>query len=344
MLRFQSFKNISIDWFLFFRALDKVLKYLNAKGQHYISYSQYNLSTSDKSHKVEIYNYSDTVILLQGQVSKKNKRIVWTIKNYLNNYKNIVIVISTWDGVDCNLAREIVQNHFQDYAHQIKILANATPSNPGVANINLQIVSTLRGLEYIKALDRNFVMKSRTDQGIFRHNGLQILKSNWSLHNVQSLDREKIVIGSRNTFLFRYFSFSDMLQFASIDTLLKFWSTPLDEREAQHIDMTEVRSTLEWSQMNLAETYLVRSYLAAKGSPVDYSFKTHLEALTGSFIVVDSEVLDFSWTKYTYSFSPWRQNSCTYPAYEVTQDDWLNGNLLMEKAIELERFASEPWT
>jgi len=292
---------------------------------------------------LNLQDHSDTALIMQGQVRKSNKKIFWIIKNYLNNHKNLVIIISTWEGKDSYNAKKILSKLTNLENERVRIITNPLPDFAGIANVNLQIISTLEGLRMAHQLGKKFVVKTRTDQGLLKHDAVQILKSNWARFNKDKGSLERIVIGSRNTFLFRFFSFSDMLHFGSVKTLLAFWETALDQRREYDFPVTKPESAKDWSSMNLAEVYLVRNYLQREGIPNDLDFRTHLEALLKYFIVVDSESLGFTWTKYGYNKSPWLKNGFPYVKYEVSHSDWLNGEKLLENASDIEKYSEAKW-
>ena len=328
---------------LFTKILDQWFSIFDKKGDYFLSYSAYSIKMLIESPTLNRQDFSDTALIMQGQVRKSNRKIIWILKNYLNNHKNLVIIISTWEGDDNENAKKVLSKLSDFENERVKIVTSPLPDYAGIANINFQIVSTLKGLRTAHQLGKDFVVKTRTDQGLLKHDAITILKSNWARFNNKESFLERIVIGSRNTFLFRFFSFSDMLHFGTVKTLVEFWDTPLDHRKEYDISVTKSESAKDWSALNLAEVYLVRNYLQRKDIPNDLDFRTHLEALLNCFIVVDSESLGFSWTKYGYNKSPWLENGFPYVKYEVSHSDWLEGEMLLENASDIERYSEAKW-
>lgn len=325
------------------KVLDKFFQLLDSQGKSFLSYSIFSIKPSRERNEIIALDYSDTAIIMQGQVNRKNKKFVWTLRNYLNNYRNVEVIVSTWQGEDEAEAKRQISKLSNEEKARVILVASVVPTNSGIANVNLQIVSTLEGLKIASGLNKKFVLKSRTDQGIFRHDAIQILRLNWSIHNKESQENERIVIGSRNTFLFRYFSYSDMLQYGTREALLRFWDTELDSRLINDNGNEEAATAREWSEKNLAEVFLVRGYLARMQIANNFTFESHLKALMKCFIVVDSETLGFLWSKYSYNYSPWRRNGFPYVTYEVSQNDWMNGNMFLEKSSEFEKYADQRW-
>lgn len=328
-----------------FRAkiIDQLFSILDLRGSNFLSYSSYSLEVPCNSAPSPFEDFSDTLVLMQGPILSANKKIFWIIKNYLSNYNNILIMISTWEGKDLDNANKVL-SHFTDIEKkQIRVIANPIPSNPGIANINLQIFSTIKGLNEAKLTNRKYVVKTRTDQALVKHNAISILKHNWNSFNGTDKVLEKIVIGSRNTFLFRFYSFSDMLQFGTIGGLISFWETPLDKRTTKDFQTNSPRSAKDWASMNVAEVYLVRNYLQRKGVSTELTLESHLNALAKCFIVIDSEILGFAWTKYGYRFSPWQENGFPYVKYEISHHDWLNIIRILQNSKVLEAYSERDW-
>jgi hypothetical protein len=329
--------------FVITKILDQLFSLFDKKGNYFLEYSAFSIKKQVESPLLNLQDHSDTALIIQGQVHKSNHKIFWMIKNYLNNHKNLVVIVSTWEGEDSSNATKILSKLTNLEKERVKIISSPLPNYPGIANINLQIISTLHGLRTAKQLGKKFVLKTRTDQGFLKHDAVQILKINWARFNENKGSLERIVIGSRNTFLFRFYSFSDMIHFGTVNTLLTFWETTLDHRKEYDFPVTKPKTASDWSSMNLAEVYLVRNYLRKVGIPHDLDFKTHLEALLNCFVVVDSECLGFTWTKYGYNKSPWFKNGFPYVKYEVTHSDWLNGEKLLQNAPLLEKYAEAKW-
>jgi hypothetical protein len=88
----------------------------------------------------------DTTILIQGKVDD----LVYDF--YLKNYKNTLIVISTWE--DCLL-------DITNTASTTFLIRNKYPMDSGLQNANLQIISTLTGLSNINT---KYTIKIRGDE------------------------------------------------------------------------------------------------------------------------------------------------------------------------------------
>ena len=322
--------------------LDQIFRKMNKKNKWRLQYIIFSKETDRIKKQVHLETFSDVVILLQGPIPDDVDQLLHTIRTYLDLYLNLEIVISTWSDKNLHNFLSVVSNLPEKYKESIHILGSDKPEYPGIANINLQIYSTRRGLDHIANMNKKYVLKSRTDQELLNCNAISILRYEWKKFNTKIYEKEKIVIASRNTFLFRPYSYSDMLQFGTIKTLSEFWDVPLDQRK-QEGALGAVKTPMEWSKQNLAEVYLVRHYLKKNDFNPHFNFLSHLEALSKYFIVVDSETLGFYWSKYSYNVGPWKQLGFPYPTYEISAYDWENISVIREQAEHLQIYCSMEW-
>ena len=108
------------------------------------------------SHKIKIdlwdssiffkrqYTFDDTAIVLQGPIEYTNNYTEETFKLYRLIYPNVPIVISTWKGgATDNFRKECEEN-------SVILLENEIPTPRGIANINLQLKSSLQGVKFIR--------------------------------------------------------------------------------------------------------------------------------------------------------------------------------------------------
>lgn len=314
----------------------------NNHGQ-YLTYRTMLTSQINDNQWIFAEDYSDVAIILQGPIPQKTNFLETVIRHYLNLYPNLVVIISSWQENNLSRFIETCAKLPAEQQGRLHFLQNEKPENPGIANVNLQIVSTFNALELASKLGKRFIIKSRVDQVLTNHLSISILREKFvhSMHEAPNL--HKIVIGSRNTFLFRPYSFSDMLQFSDIETLISFWSVPLDDRTPQQLKVTTNSTPMAWSMQNLAEVYLVRNYLARVGYPPEFDFLSHLNALRQYFAVVDSESLGFYWNKYSHNQSSWARSDFPYPTYEISEHDYDHPEKFFKNSLAFSVYCHQPW-
>ncbi len=101
----------------------------------------------------------------------------------LNEFAGYTIIYSTWDG---QVARRLLELSHRPKGGEFLVHLQANPKISGVANLNLQKLSTLGGLERARAIGFKRVLKWRSDQVPVRFQsallGLENSKSFGFLH------------------------------------------------------------------------------------------------------------------------------------------------------------------
>jgi hypothetical protein len=91
-------------------------------------------------------NMNDVTILIQGKILKQSYDF------FIKNYLDFPVIISTWVDTDIE---------FNDLPNNFVVILSPYPDERGEQNLNLQIVSTLAGLEKVKT---KYVIKIRGDE------------------------------------------------------------------------------------------------------------------------------------------------------------------------------------
>ena len=239
----------------------------------------------------------------------------------LNHYKFVnkktQIFVSTWKDERAQNFAEI----FKDETN-IKFVLNDLPTNPGPSNINLQIASTRGGLNSILSEGYTYVVKTRTDQCMFNPRAVENLLALYEHHNKGS--GNKIVVNALNTFLFRLYGASDMLQFGNIEDLVKYWDAPQDPRTAVEESILKSAPTLRnYAKHNVGETYLGIHYLRSLGLQPNFSLKQSLDNISHNFIVADNDVTNTLWHKYSRQINRWPSRGELIPFQQIDYSTWL---------------------
>ena len=227
-------------------------------------------------------NYSDVSILIQGPLLLKGDFTYTTALQYKKHFSNAIIIISTWEGVPISYI-----NKFRNSG--IIVLLNQLPNYNGFSNINLQIITTLAGINYAKKIKTKYILKTRTDQRFYNIETIQYLKNLYNNHN---FDNEKIIVSSLNTFYNRLFSISDMFQFGKIETMYNFWNINLIER------INEKDLKIKNDLLLIPEIFLIYTYLKIRAFDLKWSQFSYESALVKYFYILDKESIDLFWNKY----------------------------------------------
>ena len=271
-------------------------------------------------------------IVIQGAIREEFDFSYRILDYYLQVFDNVQIVLSTWDGEELKKFRELESKHLNFH-----IIAQQIPSEPGISNINLQILSTLAGLKKLEELGVQFAIKTRTDQCMFDPFAIIKLKHLFSSESSNENGVQKIIVLSLGTFLFRPYGVSDFFQFGSIRDLLTYWDVPLDYRKIVDLGIDGWDFTLrQWSSEECIEVYLAAHYLRAKGERLDFSLGSSLLMFKSHFIVVDPAFIELIWDKRTYKSNRWKQTSFPKLHQELTHGLWLTLDQNMNRLSELD--------
>jgi hypothetical protein len=113
---------------------------------------------------------SDSAIIMQGPLRLKEHFTYETILFYQKMFPDTEIIVSTWENENeeeinriRNIGAMVVQSKVPEYA--------------GIGNVNLQLVSSRAGIRTAKSQGKKYVLKTRTDQRIYRRGVISYMKN-----------------------------------------------------------------------------------------------------------------------------------------------------------------------
>jgi hypothetical protein len=282
----------------------------------------------------EFSNKFDVGIVVQGPIRHENGFTLQTIKMYLLNFPDTQVVLSTWDGEDIEAFQLIATKN-----SNFHIVSQKKPQNPSVSNINLQISSTLAGLEKLKTLKTKYAIKTRTDQCMFDSQAIVKLIHRYKIYPSE----QRIMILSLGSFLFRPYGASDFFQFGLIKLLEEYWSLPHDSRLPSEVFVfTKTSSLRDFATNELCEVYLATNYLRSKGEILDFNLRHSLLMYKKYFIVIDPSYVDMVWDKYTLKDGRWNQVYFPMPFQELSEGIWLGLEDSIEELAKLDFLLDMP--
>jgi hypothetical protein len=292
------------------------------------TYLNYNLKDEGLIH-IEVNQYNEPYeqgdiisIVMQGPIIKKNNFTYETLKLYKSNFPNSIVIFSTWEGInssDANIIRDL----------GVDLILNKYPKAFGPGNINLQIVSTSVAIKQAKDLGAKYVLKCRSDQRIYNKNIFKYLLSLLDQFPVKFdsnfIQKKRIIGASMNTFKYRMYGMTDMLNFGQIDDMLNYWDANLDTRENIKEEITKSHiHPYDFAKYNVCEVYLTTLFLKKNGVDINWTLDDSLEKYAKHFCIINQETLDLYWGKYTSLEYRWKEygNETNY-FEELTFNDWL---------------------
>lgn len=281
-------------------------------------YNLKNFPIKAKNYQLQsdAYTIPSLCIVIQGPIVKENDFTLETCKIYKKIFNNSeTIILSTWDTED----KKYLKN-FE--AIGVKVLLSKAPDFAGRANLNYQILSTMKGLEEGEKLGCEYAIKTRTDQRFYSTNLsrdlFNLLKiyppsPNYNMHS-------RLVALSFNSFKYRYYGISDMFLFGNTQDMLKYWNSPLDTKKYEEYKTIKQKDL--WQQY-CSETYIASHFLKNIGVTPEFTLKHTWKIYKDLFIFIDKEILDMYWPKYTNLDSRWRLFRPNM-LEEMRHSDWLN--------------------
>lgn len=281
-------------------------------------YNLKNFPIKAKNYQLQsdAYTIPSLCIVIQGPIVKENDFTLETCKIYKKIFNNSeTIILSTWDTED----KKYLKN-FE--AIGVKVLLSKAPDFAGRANLNYQILSTMKGLKEGEKLGCEYAIKTRTDQRFYSTNLsrdlFNLLKiyppsPNYNMHS-------RLVALSFNSFKYRYYGISDRFLFGNTQDMLKYWNSPLDTKKYEEYKTIKQKDL--WQQY-CSETYIALHFLKNIGVTPEYTLKHTWKIYKDLFIFIDKEILDMYWPKYTNLNSRWRLFRPNM-LEEMRHSDWLN--------------------
>lgn len=257
-------------------------------------------------------------IVMQGPIIEKNQFTLETLKIYRKRFPEVMLILSTWDHYSYEV--------FYEYNKiGVEVIKNKKPEYYGISNINLQIKSARQGVLRAKELGADYCLKTRTDQRIYQHDFLMFFLS---LLKTFPIDQKlkpnaRIVSVSLNTYKYRLYGVTDMLNFGNVEDLVNFWDIDYDFRTLK--DMNLGPTVLDWGKARLCEIYLATEYLKKMGHIPVYTIKDSWQCIADYFIIIDRESINLFWLKY----NRWNENRrSTEIARSLAEEfrfaDWIN--------------------
>lgn len=170
--------------------------------------------------------FAGYAIIMQGQVRMQEHFTVDTVKYYKRCYPGATVIVSTWTGSDGATRAEVEKLG-------AVWIESEPPETPGAGNVNMQLTSSLAGMQKAKALGCKYALKTRADQRIYANDVLQYFRNLQEMFPSGDPDRmpQRLVYISRGS-AYRYFPFflGDFVVFGETDEMIKLYSVKRDDR------------------------------------------------------------------------------------------------------------------
>ena len=229
------------------------------------------------------------VIMMQGPLVHKNDFTLETLAYYRSIFPNVRLVLSTWDS-ECNITCKKIEKLGVD------IVISKVPEVSGISNVNLQLQSTIAGINYLSHVAK-YILKTRTDQRIYSsENWLKYFRNKCETSISKTGLERKLIVCNLNMYRSRKYVVSDMFMFGRAEDISTFWDIPY-----QVVDQNQ-NSDYDCFGFYGAETYIIRQFLKLVGWNI-LSDKVDSETFLRSyFSLVDKDVIGLFWFKYNHFY------------------------------------------
>ena len=252
------------------------------------------VDVSKQRNLKQIYPGESIGVVIQGPIVRQ---VTFKMCNYLmKTYPNVKVVLSTWENEDISEFKNLRGKNFE-------ICQSRKPSNTGPSNINLQILSTIAGINALSKFECTHILKTRTD--IFLGNPQFLNYLSWMKGKGEP---RAIVFSSFNSFLFRLYSPTDQVMFGTAADMTRYWA----------IDLVDQKEFVDFP-----EKYLFQKYLKINGFDAIESFPSYLASLRKFAVIADHEQLGQVWNKGVFTSLSYRWRGNTFPNLMSPLSAWL---------------------
>ncbi len=277
-----------------FKFIRLLLRSLNEKNAEFVTYHvrKQNIKVKKSKEKKEL------AIIVQGPILKKKNFTVNTILKYLSDNINSKIILSTWEG---QLAKA---DKIKLIKLGVVVIENKLPYETGPLNINYQIFSTNKAIEYAEKLKIDFLIKTRTDTRLNMKNFDLFL---YNMVNIFKKKNNKYRIGTTSfTRQFRLFGISEIILYGKTRDLKEYFNVKINNKSKINFEKLLKKSIKSKESIKLLEPYrfspesfLFFNYLYKNlKKKIIINYKNHIKYIMENILIVDNSSLDFYWFKY----------------------------------------------
>lgn len=308
--------------------LDHAVSHLNTVGGHFLS-----LRERPKSGTVATYRLVGPLaaaptgriaVVIQGPLDSTDDFTAESVRYYRMMCPQALVVVSTWEGESEDVLALC-------RASGAEVVVSKKPTVPGRMNVNLQAISSRRGIERAIELGASYVAKTRSDQRLYSLH--QILNLSILLErlpvNPDVAQHARLVSLSTGTPKFGVLHVSDFFMFGDCRDMLEYWAPPEDSCVAP----AGMKKASGWDSKSIEvliseapENYLLESYLRRKGVGITKTLDSWWSILSERFLILDDSCLDIFWHKASRHLEDWdraRKNLLLVSHTPVTILDWL---------------------
>ena len=264
-------------------------------------------------------NSKNTAIIIQGPLANYENFVIETIKIYLKIFPEALIILSTWeDEIDKYFLKQ-TQNF--DNFH---LILNKKPVTK--YNVNLQIISTYKAIDYAIQKNLKFSLKTRTDCRIYNPYSLIYLRSLLDTFkiNKSNINYNRILSCSVDSRIFRVYGLSDICLFSETKDLSKYFINESYEESIKKLNLN-IQSPIINETAVINEIFLCSRYISNLDLELKWTLDDWWIKCREIFCVFDRSSIDLFWYKYHWQYEQRFTNNYTSNFNQSLQfSDWIN--------------------
>ena len=264
-------------------------------------------------------NSKNTAIIIQGPLANYENFVIETIKIYLKIFPEALIILSTWeDEIDKYFLKQ-TQNF--DNFH---LILNKKPVTK--YNVNLQIISTYKAIDYAIQKNLKFSLKTRTDCRIYNPYSLIYLRSLLDTFkiNKSNINYNRILSCSVDSRIFRVYGLSDICLFSETKDLSKYFINESYEESIKKLNLN-IQSPIINETAVINEIFLCSRYISNLDLELKWTLDDWWIKCREIFCVFDRSSIDLFWYKYHWQYEQRFTNNYTSNYNQSLQfSDWIN--------------------
>jgi hypothetical protein len=248
----------------------------------------FNINSSDVSISSKI------AIIIQGPILDNSNFIYETIKIYKKTFPKSLIILSTWDD-EIEKLKEIKKL-------RIKLIVSSKKKEYR-PDVDYQIITTNKALNFAKQKKILFSLKTRTDTRIYKNNlssfFINLIKCFPIDKKIKSKGR--IIVTDVMTPKYRVYGLSDICMFGYTSDLLKYFSENLFYESLKKYNFGSYPSMIKGNPV-ICEIFLCARYLKIINHKLKWDMTDWYNVIKKYFLVIDSSSINFFWHKYDWHY------------------------------------------
>lgn len=295
-------KKSILDWLgnkIAQRLLDSAVRWLNSNSDQYTTYRQRpKYADTVGTLGDEPMDVGPMAIVMQGPLPVPDNFTYETFAIYRRHMPDVRLILSTW--------ADIPEEHLAPLRDLgVEIVLNDQPDDPGLFNINMQLVSAGAGVRKAVEDGAEWVLKTRVDQRLYNPNVMAELATMAKAFPATGGFAQKYRIFGIGYGSLKYapYHVTDQTVFGHAEDMLTYWTPPLRHDKAPaHFPATahDIYNQVpigEEVRFAAPETYLATQFLTRIGRDLDWTIKDTWAAYRDCFCFVDYQSTDFFWQK-----------------------------------------------